>query len=177
MVDPPIPDPDAQILFVEPEEVAGIQRRQGAIGFDAPNALYPHRDELGRCSFEQLVEERLAYDGALSRLARIVHGADFPDELDTTRESAGLWAISQGFTQCARDDAEILERASFLYDSLYAHLLRQVARDRRLPDWRGRRPLAGRRGRRRLHQRATGERERRAEGFWRNSALASSSPG
>ncbi len=58
-------------------------------------------------------------------MARIVHGADFPEEIDTTRESAGLWAISQGFTDVANDDAEILERASFVYDSLYAHLRRR----------------------------------------------------
>ena len=45
-----------------------------------------------------------------------------------TPESAGLWAISQGFTEVARDDSEILERASFLYDSLYAHLKRETAK-------------------------------------------------
>jgi hypothetical protein len=55
---------------------------------------------------------------------KIVHGADFPAEIDVTRESAGLWAISQGFTDVGKDDADILERASFLYDSLYAHLKR-----------------------------------------------------
>ncbi len=115
-------DPQAEILFVEPGEVAGAQEREGAVGFDAPGARYPHADSLGRCSFEQLVAERLASDPALARLARIVHGADFPEEIDCTPESAGLWAISQGFTEVSGDDAEILERASFLYDSLYAHL-------------------------------------------------------
>jgi hypothetical protein len=117
-------DPAAEIEFVEPAEVADRQRLTGAVGFDAPGARYPHQDQLGRCSFEQLVEERLAGDPALRRLARIVHGADFPAEIDTTPESAGLWAISQGFTDVASDDAEIVERASFLYDSLYAHLQR-----------------------------------------------------
>jgi hypothetical protein len=117
-------DPRAKILFVEPEQVAAVQEREGAIGFDAPGATYPHRDEKGRCSFEFLVEERLSQDTALQRLARIVHGADFPAELDATRESAGLWAISQGFTDLGMDDAEVLERALFLYDSLYAHLKR-----------------------------------------------------
>ena len=117
-------DPDAPILFVEPEEVSAIQEGEGAVGFDAPGARYPHQDSLGRCSFEQLVAERLPADPALSRLALIVHGADFPEHLDTTPESAGLWAISQGFTDVGADDAEILERASFLYDSLYAHLRR-----------------------------------------------------
>lgn len=115
-------DRDAEILFVEPGEVARVQDREGATGFDAPGAVYPHKDALGRCSFEQLVAERLAKDSALAGLARIVHGADFPEELDATPESAGLWAISQGFTDVGRDDRDILERAGFLYDSLYAHL-------------------------------------------------------
>jgi hypothetical protein len=120
-------DAGAEIDFVEPEEVAGVQQRAGATGFDAPGATYPHADALGRCSFEQLVAERLSQDAALVRLARIVHGADFPAEIGTTPESAGLWAISQGFTEVGRDDADILERASFLYDSLYAHLARGEA--------------------------------------------------
>lgn len=115
-------DREAEILFVEPERVAALQEREGAVGFDAPGATYPHRDERGRCSFEALVDERLSGDAALKRLARIVHGADFPAEMDATRESAGLRAISQGFTEVGRDDRDILERASFLYDSLYAHL-------------------------------------------------------
>ena len=90
-----------------------------------PGARYPHSDAQGRCSFEQLIDERLAGDPALQELAKIVHGADFPAEITSTAESAGLWAISQGFTDVAADDHEIVERASFLYDSLYAHLRRQ----------------------------------------------------
>lgn len=117
-------DPEAVILFVEAQEVTALQEREGAIGFDAPGARYPHQDGLGRCSFEQLIAERLPEDPALARMARIVHGADFPAELETTPESAGLWAISQGFTDVGADDPDILERASFLYDSLYAHLKR-----------------------------------------------------
>ena len=117
-------DPSAEILFVEPEEVASVQERENAVGFDAPGATYPHRDGQGRCSFEALAAEKLPGDRALARLGKIVHGADFPAEMDVTRESAGLWAISQGFTDVGRNDADILERASFLYDSLYAHLKR-----------------------------------------------------
>jgi len=121
-------DPGAEILFVEPEHVAAVQEREQAIGFDAPGATYPHRDGRGRCSFEALVEEKLPGDEALARLGKIVHGADFPAEMAITQESAGLWAISQGFTDVAGDDAEILERASFLYDSIYAHLKRETAK-------------------------------------------------
>ena len=117
-------DPGAQIAFVEPENVAEVQR-EGALGFDAPGARYPHKDEKGRCSFEQIVNEQLGTNPALKRLARIVHGADFPHEAEQEPESRGLWAISQGFTDVAKDDAEITEKAAFLYDSLYAHLNRK----------------------------------------------------
>ena len=122
-------DRDAEIQFVDPDQVAAVQRTVGANGFDAPGATYPHRDERGRCSFEQLVDERLAHDAPLRRLARIVHGADFPEEPSTEPESPGLWAISQGFTEVGRDDVDIVARASFLYDSLYAHLRAALARE------------------------------------------------
>jgi hypothetical protein len=119
-------DPDGEFRFVEPAEVVEVQRREGAVGFDAPGAQYPHQDALGRCSFEQLVQERLGQDAALQRLARIVHDADFPEEPGTQPEAVGLWAVSQGFTDVGRDDADIVARASFLYDSLYAHLQRSL---------------------------------------------------
>jgi hypothetical protein len=113
-------DPQAEFIFVEPDEVAQVQKEQGAKGFDAPGATYPHKDTQGRCSFEALVDEFCAADPVLKQLARIVRGADFSEEIDLTKESAGLRAISHGFPLVARDDAETVERASFLYDALYA---------------------------------------------------------
>ena len=77
-------DPRAEILFVEAGQVAAVQERDGAIGFDAPGATYSHRDDRGRCSFEALLEEKLPGDAALARLGEIVHGADFPAEMDIT---------------------------------------------------------------------------------------------
>ena len=115
-------DRDASLCFVAPDEVAAFQAREGAIGFDAPGATYPHRDSLGRCSFEALVAEHAPTDAALVALARIVRGADFQAESGLTPESAGLRAISQGFPLVARDDHETVDRASFIYDALYAVL-------------------------------------------------------
>ena len=115
-------DPEAEILFVAPEQVAGVEQREGAIGFDAPGARSPHRDAQGRCSFEALAEEHRPGDAALRRLARIVHGADFADEVHATPESAGLRAISHGFPLVAERDEEIVAKAAFLYDALYAAL-------------------------------------------------------
>jgi hypothetical protein len=115
-------DPDARILFVAPEEVAEVQRREGATGFDAPGATYPHADAQGRCSFEALVAEHCGHDAALVALARIVRGGDFADQTDLTPESAGLRAISNGFPLVASSDDDTVERAGFLYDALYASL-------------------------------------------------------
>ena len=115
-------DPQAEFIFVEAGEVAEVQTRQGAKGFDAPGATYPHKDAQGRCSFEALVDEFCADDPVLKQIARIVRGADLPEEIDLTKESAGIRAISQGFPLVARDDAATVEKASFLYDALYASL-------------------------------------------------------
>jgi hypothetical protein len=115
-------DPEATFRFVEPEEVIEVQRREGAKGFDAPGATYPHKDGAGRCSFEALVAEHCAQDSALLALARIVRGADFADQSELTPESAGLRAISNGFPLVASTDDETMERAAFLYDALYASL-------------------------------------------------------
>jgi len=113
-------DPSAIIPFVEPDEVVEVQRRDGAKGFDAPGAIYPHQDAQGRCSFEALVGEHCANNAALVALARIVHGADFRVQTYLTPESAGLRAISEGFPLVNADDHESVEKARFLYDALYA---------------------------------------------------------
>jgi hypothetical protein len=115
-------DPAATFSFVEPEAVAEVERTEGAIGFDAPGARYPHRDGLGRCSFRALVEEYHPADPALGALARIVQSADFPDEIGLSPEAPGLVAISRGFPLVTRDDHETVERGGFLYDALYASL-------------------------------------------------------
>lgn len=122
-------DPAAELLFVDPAEVARVERESGAIGFDAPGARYPHEDERGRCSFEALVEEHRPDDPVLRRLARIVRSADFAEELALTPEGAGLRAISRGFPLVARDDHETVARASFLYDALYASLREDARRE------------------------------------------------
>lgn len=115
-------DPQAEFIFVEPDQVAEVQTQQGAKGFDAPKATYPHKDEQGRCSFEALVDEYCPDNPVLKQIARVVRGADFPEEIDLTKESAGIRAISHGFPLVAKDDAATVEKAAFLYDALYASL-------------------------------------------------------
>jgi hypothetical protein len=122
-------DPEAQFRFVDPERVAEVQAQEGATGFDAPGATYPHKDSRGRCSFEALVEAYCPDDPVLSAMAAIVRSADFPGEPSPAPEAAGLRRISQGFPSVARDDHETLERAAFLYDALYASLKARQGKD------------------------------------------------
>jgi hypothetical protein len=118
-------DPAAEFLFVEPAEVARVQAAEGAIGFDAPGARYPHEDAEQRCSFEALAAEHRPADRALAELARIVHGADFADAVDPPPESVGLRAISMGFPLVTADDHETVQRSGFLYEALYAALAKK----------------------------------------------------
>ena len=115
-------DPEAELVFVPSEDVAAVQAAEGGIGFDAPDANYPHKDEHGRCSFAALVNERLSHYPELVEMARIVQAADFKDQLDSHPAARGLALISYGFPLVAKDDHETAQRASFLYDALYASL-------------------------------------------------------
>ena len=120
-------DTDATFQFVAPDQVAPIQEREGATGFDAPGARYPHQDTQGRCSFEALVDEFCRDDPVLKMMAKIVRSADFPEELSLSPEAAGLQCISHGFPLVSKDDFETLERAAFLYDAMYAALHARLA--------------------------------------------------
>src|SRR6185503_10184582 len=115
-------DPEAEFIFVAAEDVASLQAAEGGIGFDAPNARYPHKDAHRRCSFAALVHERLADDPELVEMARIVQAADFKDQLDSHPAARGLALISYGFPLVTKDDHQTAQRASFLYDALYASL-------------------------------------------------------
>ena len=115
-------DEAAEFLFVPAGDVASLQQEKDATGFDAPDATYPHQDAEGLCSFASLVRKRLAQDPVLVEMARIVQAADFNDQLDDHPAARGLQLISRGFLLVTNNDHETAERASFVYDALYASL-------------------------------------------------------
>jgi hypothetical protein len=119
-------DPEAEILFVPKDEVLKVAEREGGRSFDTPGATFTHRG--GKCTFEVLIDEfRLGEDPALVRLARAVHAADIASELHTDPVGPGLLAIGLGGVDVEADDHRLLERASFVYDALYAWCRRDVA--------------------------------------------------
>jgi len=118
-------DHDAEILYVPADRVLSVAAAEGAHSFDAPEATYTHRD--GKCSFEVLIDDfDLTHDPALVRLAHIVHAADIDTDLHTDPAGAGLLAIGIGGLDVEADDHRLLERASFVYDALYAWCARQT---------------------------------------------------
>jgi hypothetical protein len=118
-------DPDAEILYVPAPDVLDVAARDGARSFDAPGAEFDHR--AGQCTFEVLIDDfDLAGDLALARLAKIVHAADIDGELHTDPGGPGLLAIGLGGLDVEPDDQRLLDRASFVYDALYAWCTRQL---------------------------------------------------
>jgi hypothetical protein len=112
-------DPDAQIIYAPDAEVLAVAEHNGGHSFDAPGATYTHVGN--RCSFETLIEHYgLSSDPALVRLARIVHAADINDDIETDPAGPGLLMIGIGGLDVEADDYRLLDRASFVYDALYA---------------------------------------------------------
>ena len=112
-------DADAEILYVRSDRVLDVAAEAGAMSFDTPGARFDHRG--GKCTFEVLIDEyELSGDAALMRLAQIVHAADIDGELGTDPCGPGLLAIGLGGLEVETDDHRLLERASFVYDALYA---------------------------------------------------------
>ena len=112
-------DEEAEFLYVEPTQVAGVALDRDAVPFDVEGAELGHVD--GRCSFESILIKYNLTDPGLARLATIVHGADVEADVNRTPEAAGLKAIAMGFRRLYGDrDHEKLEAQMSMYDALYA---------------------------------------------------------
>jgi len=112
-------DPDAEIIYAPNADVLAVAEREACYSFDAADATYTHVGNM--CSFEKLIDHyNLSSDPALVRLARIVHAADIDEDINTDPAGLGLLLIGIGGLDVEADDQRLLERASFVYDALYA---------------------------------------------------------
>jgi hypothetical protein len=112
-------DPAAEIRYVPADEVLAVAEIEAARSFDAPDAEFTHRGD--QCTFEVLIDAfNLGADPALARLARIMHAADLPGQLDSDPLGPGLLAIGEGGLDVEASDQRLLERGLFVYDALYA---------------------------------------------------------
>ena len=95
-------DPQARILYVDPDQVLEAAKESGAVPFDIEGVEITHEGE--RCSFDTMLKLfGLEGEPSLARLALIVRGADTARP-DLAPEAAGLHAISLGLSALAGDD-------------------------------------------------------------------------
>lgn len=109
-------DPGAVFLFVAPSEVPTVADRFAATPFDIDDVFWSHRGE--RCTFDTMLDEFGLDTKPLRQLSDIVRGAD-TTRLDLAPQSAGLLAVSLGYSRMYRDDLEQLSAAMTVYDGLY----------------------------------------------------------
>jgi rhodanese-related sulfurtransferase len=114
-------DPQARILYVDPDQVVATAKETGAIPFDIEGVELSHEGE--RCSFDTMLKLfDLEREPSLARLALIVRGADTARP-ELAPEAAGLHAISLGFSALAGDDDHGMIRQGFkVYDGLFAYV-------------------------------------------------------
>ena len=106
-------DPKAEFVFVQP----GSDVPAGAEPFDMPNVKLGHRGK--DCTFETVMKEhKLEKDPGLRGVAAIVHDLDMHE--NKLPETAGLDAILKGLKLAESDDHKVLDKASALFDALYA---------------------------------------------------------
>ena len=113
-------DAGAAIRFLAANEA--VPQGLEFVSFDMPGADFTHRGEL--VSFEVLAQDFGIKDTAVRRLMGIVKAIDLADD---TGEDGGLPAearavkdVLDGLIKISTTDAELLERATLLFDALAA---------------------------------------------------------
>lgn len=109
-------DRQARILYVAPDEVAGVAERFGATPFDVEGAFWSHRGD--HCSFDTMLAEFRLSSEPLQRMAQVIRGAD-TNRHDLHPAAAGLLALSVGLSRQFRNDQAQLAAGLPLYDALY----------------------------------------------------------
>ena len=125
-------DPRAEFFYVPTNEVFTFAEANNAVAYDIPDAPIEHAGPL--CSFDNFLRAFELTSPALERMASIVRGAD-TDELNLAPQSAGLLAISLGFSKNFADDHAMLEAMMPVYDALYRWVLDAVVATDEKHNW------------------------------------------
>lgn len=116
-------DPRAEFFYVPTNDVFAFAKANNAIAYDIPGAPIEHAGPL--CSFDNFLRAFELTSPALERMATIVRGAD-TDALNLAPQSAGLLAVSLGFSKNISDDYAMLDAMMPVYDALYRWVLDAV---------------------------------------------------
>ena len=123
-------DAQAELLFVPADQVMEVAEREGATPYDVAGVELGHHGQ--ECSFEAILKRYgLMSDPALALLGKIVNGADTDNTLWRQPEGPGLEAIAEGFRHLGlKDDHEVIEKESIVYDALYGYCQAMVRQGR-----------------------------------------------
>ena len=125
-------DQRAEFFYVPKNEVFAFAKANNAVAYDIPGAPIEHDGPL--CSFDNFLRAFELTSPALERMATIVRGAD-TDALNLAPQSAGLLAISLGFSRNIADDHAMLDAMTPVYDALYRWVLDAVAATDEKHNW------------------------------------------
>ena len=78
-----------------------------------------HGDE---CSFETLIKRFRVSEGAILRMAEMVHDADLEDEKFQRMECVGINAVLSGWAKTKMRDAELLAKGIECFEGLHRQL-------------------------------------------------------
>ena len=116
-------DPEAEFIFVPPDQVATKGQELGATPFDIEGCELGHHEE--DVSFNSILKKHKLSDPALLLLGEVVRAADsHPAKPHPAGE--GLRWVACGFNALGLNDHEILKREFVVYDALYAECKRRV---------------------------------------------------
>ena len=110
-------DTKAEFIFVPAQSKA---LPKGYEPFDIPGMRYSHHGS--HCTFHALLRAFELKDPILEQIASIIDEADLVQEINLEPAAFGLDLICRGLRQISQDDFEAMERASLIYDALYAQL-------------------------------------------------------
>jgi hypothetical protein len=117
-------DKEAEFLFVPPEKVPEVAKKENAIPFDTSGVELGHHGE--EVSFDAILKKYSLNDPALLELAKIVRGADTANRM-LTPESPGLYAVARGFRKISKDDYDNMRLQFPAYDAFYAFCQMKVS--------------------------------------------------
>ena len=109
-------DPQAEFIFVSPERIEDVTKKEKAIPFDTQGAELGHHEE--ECSFDAIIAKYKIMDPAVLELANIVRAADTAKP-GIAEEGSGLSAIMTGLSIMSPNDEETVKKAAQVYEALY----------------------------------------------------------
>ena len=114
-------DAKARFRFIDLHEE---EARGDELTFDMMGADFTHEED--RCTFEKLVRRVKPGDGALARVAEIIHDIDIKDGKFGRPEARGIEQLLLGMLAANPDDKSRLERGFALLDDLHQSFTRQL---------------------------------------------------